>query len=85
MYGGAAAAARQLKLRNTPYQVGLNRRRTDNVKNCQVINGTPMEFWFGLVWFGFGFGFVLFCFVFTELRIRHLPHKPCMGFPTFIT
>lgn len=25
-YGGAAAAVRQSKLRNTPYQVGLNRR-----------------------------------------------------------
>lgn len=46
MYGGAAAAARQLKLRNAPYQVGLN-RRTDNVNNCPVINGTPMEFWLG--------------------------------------
>lgn len=25
-YGGAAAAVRQSKLQNTPYQVGLNRR-----------------------------------------------------------
>lgn len=30
-YGGAAAAVRQPKLRNTPYQVGLN-RRTENLK-----------------------------------------------------
>lgn len=38
VYGGAAAAVRQPKLRNTAYQVGLNRRRTENLKRVVIID-----------------------------------------------
>lgn len=37
VYGGAAAAVRQPKLRNTAYQVGLN-RRTENLKIVIIID-----------------------------------------------
>lgn len=49
MYGGAAAAVRQPKLQNTPYQVGLNRKKIHNFLKKIISNywhSNRLEFWF---------------------------------------